>query len=112
MASASGPANILANASNVQIANSSFSIVQGDVHYHAEGSGRSSSEAAIWKALRAVPNFRKIYQDMLGKATKGTGMWLLKNEKFRIWLEADGDIKIFWGSGMRESSRFSGGGSH
>ena len=111
MASAGEPAHLFPSAHNVQIMGGIFNAVQGGIHYHAVGSGSSSSEAAIWRALRAVPNFRKIYQDMLDKATKGTGMWLLKNEKFRIWLEANGDIKIFWGSGMRESSHFSGGGS-
>ena len=102
MASAGGPANILANAHNVQITGGALTIVQGDVHNHPEGRGTSEIEVAIWKSLQAVPNFRKIFQDMLGKATEGTGIWLLKNEKFRIWLKANGNIKIFWGSGMRE----------
>jgi hypothetical protein len=51
--------------------------------------------------LQLVPNFRRIYQDMLSKATAGTGLWLLKGKTFRIWLEPNGVIKIFWGSGMR-----------
>jgi hypothetical protein len=38
---------------------------------------------------------------MLSKATAGTRVWLLKGGKFRLWLEPNGDIKIFWGSGMR-----------
>jgi hypothetical protein len=70
------------------------------VHHHGY---RSTSEDAILTALKAIPNFRKIYQDMLSKATQGTGAWLLKNEMFRVWLEPNGDIKIFWGSGIRES---------
>jgi hypothetical protein len=53
--------------------------------------------------LQLIPNFRRIYQDMLSKATAGTGLWLLKGDKFRLWLEPNGDIKIFWGSGMRTS---------
>jgi hypothetical protein len=51
--------------------------------------------------LQSVPNFRRIYQDMLSKATAGTGVWLLKGDKFGLWLEPNGDIKILWGSGMR-----------
>ncbi|KAH6903022.1 hypothetical protein BKA70DRAFT_1155699, partial [Coprinopsis sp. MPI-PUGE-AT-0042] len=47
-----------------------------------------------------MPNFRKIYQDMLSKTTPGTGMWLVEGDKFRVWLEPNGDIKIFWGSGI------------
>ena len=100
----SGPANILANAHNVQITGGALSIVQGDVHNYYQGS--ASSASVIWQALQAVPNFRKIYLDMVSKATEGTGIWILKHEKFRIWLEPNGDIKIFWGSGMRESGDF------
>ncbi|KAH6903055.1 hypothetical protein BKA70DRAFT_1155716 [Coprinopsis sp. MPI-PUGE-AT-0042] len=37
---------------------------------------------------------------MMSKATAGTGMWLVKGDKFRVWLEPNGDIKIFWGSGI------------
>jgi hypothetical protein len=29
-------------------------------------------------------------------------MWLLRGDKFCIWLKPNGDIKIFWGSGIRE----------
>ncbi|KAH6874258.1 ankyrin repeat-containing domain protein [Coprinopsis sp. MPI-PUGE-AT-0042] len=36
----------------------------------------------------------------VSKATLGTGMWLVKGDKFRLWLEPNGDIKIFWGSGI------------
>ncbi|KAH6887858.1 hypothetical protein BKA70DRAFT_1332666 [Coprinopsis sp. MPI-PUGE-AT-0042] len=50
--------------------------------------------------LRAIPNFRKIHQDMLAKAAPGTGMWLLKSERFSLWLEPNGDLKILWGSGI------------
>ena len=101
MAPAGEPAHLFPNAHSVQIMGGTFNAVQGGIHYHGGGSGSSRSEAAVWRALRAVPNFRKIYQDMLGKATEGTGMWLLKNGKFRVWLKANGNIKIFWGSGIR-----------
>ena len=98
-------ASIISNTQNAQISGGVFSVIQGGTHYHIEGNGQSGSESLVWKILQAAPNFRKIYQDMLSKATEGTGMWLLKNEKFRIWLEANGGIKILWGSGMRESIR-------
>ncbi|KAH6902939.1 hypothetical protein BKA70DRAFT_1079825, partial [Coprinopsis sp. MPI-PUGE-AT-0042] len=45
-------------------------------------------------------NFRKIYLDMISKATPGTGMWLVKGDNFSLWLEPNGDIKILWGSGI------------
>ena len=91
--------NILSNARHVQISGGNFSIVGGDVqsYYH----NNSGSRDVIWAALQTIPNFRKIYQDMLGKATSGTGMWLLKSKNFSIWLNPSGDIKIYWGSGMR-----------
>ncbi|KAH6909863.1 ankyrin repeat-containing domain protein, partial [Coprinopsis sp. MPI-PUGE-AT-0042] len=38
--------------------------------------------------------------DVLSKATDGTGVWLLRNEKFLIWLDANGDLKILWGTGI------------
>ncbi|KAH6909872.1 hypothetical protein BKA70DRAFT_1041891, partial [Coprinopsis sp. MPI-PUGE-AT-0042] len=45
-------------------------------------------------------NLRKIHMDILSKATPGTGVWWLKTAKFLIWLEANGDIKILWGTGI------------
>ncbi|KAH6887857.1 hypothetical protein BKA70DRAFT_71692 [Coprinopsis sp. MPI-PUGE-AT-0042] len=50
--------------------------------------------------LQAIPNFCKIHQDMLAKATPGTGMWLLRGRRFSLWLEPNGDLKILWGSGI------------
>ncbi|KAH6906112.1 hypothetical protein BKA70DRAFT_453090 [Coprinopsis sp. MPI-PUGE-AT-0042] len=91
------------NAHDLQIADSTFTAIGGDfvhnhnVHYHYE---RPRDIRAI---LDSIPNFRNIYHDMLSKATEGTGMWLVKGDKFRVWLEPNGDIKIFWGSGIRES---------
>jgi hypothetical protein len=85
---------------DLQIVGSNLSVVGGDVHnhshYYAEG------VEGIWVALESVPNFRDIYYDILEKATDGTGMWLVKGDKFRVWLEPNGDIKIFWGYGIRE----------
>jgi hypothetical protein len=94
------------NAHDFQIANSTIAVAGRDynvvhnhnhnVHYH------SNLPLNILRAvLHSVPNFRRIYQDMLSKATTGTGVWLLKGDKFRLWLEPNGDIKILWGSGMR-----------
>ncbi|KAH6916230.1 hypothetical protein BKA70DRAFT_1395850 [Coprinopsis sp. MPI-PUGE-AT-0042] len=95
-----GGAQMLPNAHSLNIASSTFTAVGGDVvndhshHYHYE---RSRDIRAI---LESIPNFRNIYHDMLSKATLGTGMWLVKGDKFRLWLEPNGDIKIFWGSGI------------
>ncbi|KAH6901948.1 hypothetical protein BKA70DRAFT_677295 [Coprinopsis sp. MPI-PUGE-AT-0042] len=93
---------VVPSARDLQIVDSTLSVVGGDVvhndirnvHYHYERS------RDIWAILASIPNFRNIYQDMLSKATLGTGMWLVKGDRFRLWLEPNGDIKIFWGSGI------------
>jgi hypothetical protein len=98
------------DAHDLQIVNSNLTVAGGDiqnhshVHYHYEG------KRDIWAILQLVPNFRDIYHDMLEKITPKTGMWLVEGPKFRVWLEPNGNIKIFWGSGIRTSSCFQGGG--
>jgi hypothetical protein len=57
----------------------------------------------IWAILQLVPNFRDIYHDMLEKIALGTGVWLVKGDRFRVWLEPNGDVKILWASGIRKS---------
>jgi hypothetical protein len=96
---------IVHDAHDFQIINSTLSAAGRDVnnythshHYHYQ------HPKNIWAILHSIPNFRQIYQDMLSKATDGTGMWLLKGDKFRLWLDPNGDIKIFWGSGIRRCS--------
>jgi hypothetical protein len=95
---------LITSARDLQIVDSTLSVVGGNVvhdhsqHYHYE------RQKDIWAILRSIPNFRQIYLDALSKATEGTGLWLLKGEKFCVWLEANGDIKVFWGSGIREWS--------
>lgn len=70
-------------------------------HYNLPGVRRPSPKN-IEELMDLIPNFRQIYQDMLSKVTEGTGMWLLNDETFRIWIEPDGTIKILWGSGIRK----------
>ncbi|KAH6889067.1 ankyrin repeat-containing domain protein [Coprinopsis sp. MPI-PUGE-AT-0042] len=90
---------MLPNARDLQIVDSTLTIVGRDVnhnhsvHYHYE------RPRDIWAILESIPNFRNIYHDMLSNATQGTGMWLVKGDRFRVWLEPN-DIKIFWGSGI------------
>ncbi|KAH6909418.1 hypothetical protein BKA70DRAFT_1221671 [Coprinopsis sp. MPI-PUGE-AT-0042] len=75
-------------------------IVGGDNHVHTHVHYHDQPTAVIEAILRAVPNLRQIHQDTLAKATPGTGMWLLKSERFGLWLEANGNLKILWGSGI------------
>jgi hypothetical protein len=94
-----GATEVFSNAHHVQIAGSSVTVAGRDiVHNHHHPTPLTDK---LWAVLQLIPNFRKIYHDMLSKATEGTGLWLLKGDKFRIWIEPNGDIKIFWGSGMR-----------
>ncbi|KAH6889038.1 hypothetical protein BKA70DRAFT_1163664, partial [Coprinopsis sp. MPI-PUGE-AT-0042] len=91
---------MFSNANDLKIVDSNLTVFGGDVvhnhniHYHYE------RPRDMWAILQSIPNFRQIYHDMLSKATLGTGMWLVKGDKFRLWLEPNGDIKIFWGSGI------------
>lgn len=87
-------------ARDLQIVNSHLTVAGGDVH-HTEVYYHHEPKRDVWAILQAVPNFRDIYLDMLEKVTEGTGMWLIKGDKFRVWLESNSDIKIFWGSGIR-----------
>jgi hypothetical protein len=99
-----GTTALISGARDVQVMDSALTVVGGDLvhdhsqHYHYE------RKKDIWAILQLIPNFRQIYLDLLSKATEGTGMWLLEGDKFRVWLEPNGDIKIFWGSGIRKSS--------
>ncbi|KAH6889029.1 hypothetical protein BKA70DRAFT_1163656 [Coprinopsis sp. MPI-PUGE-AT-0042] len=92
-------AQMFSNARDLQIVDSTLTVagrdvVYSNIHYHHERT------RDIWAILKSIPNFRQIYQDMLSKATLGTGMWLVKGDKFCLWIEPNGDIKILWGSGI------------
>ncbi|KAH6887863.1 hypothetical protein BKA70DRAFT_1164372, partial [Coprinopsis sp. MPI-PUGE-AT-0042] len=88
---------LIQGTSQAQFNSGNFTVVGRDSHTHVHHHGSTVNLESI---LQAIPNFRKIHQDMLAKATPGTGMWLLKGEKFSLWLEANGDLKILWGSGI------------
>ncbi|KAH6876908.1 hypothetical protein BKA70DRAFT_1127813, partial [Coprinopsis sp. MPI-PUGE-AT-0042] len=45
-------------------------------------------------------NFRGIQIATLGRATPGTGLWIVECEMFRLWLDPDGWLRIMWGYGM------------
>jgi hypothetical protein len=99
-----GATDVFSNAHDFQIADSTVTVAGRDVvhnHNHSHHYYSEPPKNKLWEVLELVPNFRKIYHDMLSKATEGTGLWLLKGERFRVWLKPNGDIKIFWGSGMR-----------
>ncbi|KAH6909839.1 hypothetical protein BKA70DRAFT_1148398, partial [Coprinopsis sp. MPI-PUGE-AT-0042] len=64
-------------------------------HYHSY-----PDRVDITAVLGAIRNLRKVHLDVLSKATDGTGVWLLRNEKFLIWVDPNGDLKIMWGIGI------------
>ncbi|KAH6889023.1 hypothetical protein BKA70DRAFT_1541177 [Coprinopsis sp. MPI-PUGE-AT-0042] len=64
---------MFSNANDLKIEGSSLAVAGGDVvynniHYHYE------RPRDVWAILHSIPNFRQIYQDMLSKATKGSGL--------------------------------------
>jgi hypothetical protein len=63
----------------------------------------STSDFHVPYTLYSVPNFRGIQIATLGRATPGTGLWIVEFEQFRIWLDPEGWLRIMWGYGMRES---------
>ncbi|KAH6868954.1 hypothetical protein BKA70DRAFT_380995 [Coprinopsis sp. MPI-PUGE-AT-0042] len=66
-------------------------------HYHRVESANCHDMPSI---LESVPNFRGIQIATLGRATPGTGLWIVECETFRLWLDPDGWLRIMWGYGM------------
>ncbi|KAH6879584.1 hypothetical protein BKA70DRAFT_207428 [Coprinopsis sp. MPI-PUGE-AT-0042] len=66
-------------------------------HYHRV---EPDSEGGMPSILESVPNFRAIHIATLGRATPGTGLWIVECEKFRLWLDPEGWLRIMWGYGM------------
>ncbi|KAH6911841.1 hypothetical protein BKA70DRAFT_863385 [Coprinopsis sp. MPI-PUGE-AT-0042] len=79
---------------------------QGDVNlagrdFHVHNHYQSYPDRVdITAVLGAIRNLRKVHLDVLSKATDGTGVWLLRNEKFLVWLDPNGNLKILWGIGI------------
>ncbi|KAH6909906.1 hypothetical protein BKA70DRAFT_1221560 [Coprinopsis sp. MPI-PUGE-AT-0042] len=80
---------------------------EGDVNFAARDVtvqkyylGSFGGSLDIFGVLDSIRNLRKIHLDILSKATRGTGVWLLKTKKFLIWLDPNGNIKILWGTGI------------
>ncbi|KAH6904787.1 hypothetical protein BKA70DRAFT_519053 [Coprinopsis sp. MPI-PUGE-AT-0042] len=60
----------------------------------------SFSDDSIPDILKSVPNFRGIQIATLGRATPGTGLWIVECKMFRLWLDPEGRLRIMWGFGM------------
>ncbi|KAH6879575.1 hypothetical protein BKA70DRAFT_1474968 [Coprinopsis sp. MPI-PUGE-AT-0042] len=71
--------------------------VNNHIHYHRV---ESADDVDMPSILESVPNFRGIQIATLGRATPGTGLWIIECETFRLWLDPDGWLRIMWGYGM------------
>lgn len=83
---------ITTNQGDVVLAGGSVNIYHG---YLSPSTGLD-----ILSALRLVRNLRRIHLDILSRATPGTGVWFLKTDKYLIWLDLHGNVKILWGTGI------------
>ncbi|KAH6884336.1 hypothetical protein BKA70DRAFT_140159 [Coprinopsis sp. MPI-PUGE-AT-0042] len=99
---ASGGASFVNAAQGVHIAGGHFNVAGRDIHHHHHHHRHTyqTGTDTIRFLLRSIPNFRKIQMATLGRATPGTGEWILAWETFLIWLDSDEFLKILWGSGM------------
>ena len=78
-------------------------IVGGNFHVH-HNYVRQDAGQRILSALSLVRNLRRTHLDILSKATPGTGLWFLRTPMFLIWIDLNGNVKILWGTGIREST--------
>ena len=91
-------------AHGVTVAHGDFIQAGGDatvIHYHYPSDPKPKVDLLF--LLRLVRNLRQIQQDNFSKATPGTGVWILITKEFILWLDPSGDLKILWGTGIRES---------
>ena len=84
---------------NISLAGGNITSFQNNYYGQPEPTMNS-----IEDLLRLVPNLRKIHLDVLAKVTAGTAVWILKTRYFLLWLDPNGNLKILWGSGIREYS--------
>lgn len=66
-------------------------------HYHSY-----PDQVDITAVLGAIRNMRVVHSDNLSKATPGTGVWLFKTERFLMWVDLNGHLKILRGTGIRK----------
>ncbi|KAH6917863.1 hypothetical protein BKA70DRAFT_1245560 [Coprinopsis sp. MPI-PUGE-AT-0042] len=101
MASITGTPAVIQNIQNVQVCGAPLSITAGAVHNHVHHhhAGNASRFPPGWDH---VENYRQIQIATLGKATRGTGVWIRQMKTWGIWLDSDGFLKIMWGYGMRK----------
>ncbi|KAH6909814.1 hypothetical protein BKA70DRAFT_176867 [Coprinopsis sp. MPI-PUGE-AT-0042] len=92
-------APIMQQAHGVTTNNGDFNLAGRDLHVHKHYHSYPD-RVDITAILDGIRNLRKVHLDVLSKATEGTGVWLLRNEKFLIWLDPNGNLKIMWGIGI------------
>ena len=93
--------NISTNNGSVFLAGGNVTVQNQYFDNHQQSKPRTIDMAEV---LRMVSNLRKVYLDILSKATPGTAIWILKTDYFSLWLDPNGDLKVLWGSGIRKTS--------
>jgi hypothetical protein len=101
--SSSGTVVVNQQLQGISMNHGDFVLAGGNVHISHHHNYPTEPKVNILSVLRLVRNLRLIHLDVLSKATPGTGIWLLKTEKFILWLDLNGNLKILWGTGIRES---------
>ncbi|KAH6902666.1 hypothetical protein BKA70DRAFT_642103 [Coprinopsis sp. MPI-PUGE-AT-0042] len=99
-APAANSSTFMPGAHDAQLSNEgTINVVGGNVHnhYHAPHADIGSLLRALHRRL---PNFRKFQIDTLSKATLGTGLWLLADGMYQVWLDLNSGLVIFWTIGM------------
>ncbi|KAH6909892.1 hypothetical protein BKA70DRAFT_1148462, partial [Coprinopsis sp. MPI-PUGE-AT-0042] len=83
---------VMANHGDVNLAGRDIHVHK---HYHSY-----SDRVDITTVLDTIRNLRKVHLDVLSKVTPGTGAWLFKADKFLVWLDPNGNLKVLWGTGI------------
>ena len=83
----------------VQVIGGNLTISAGPVHHHEY---YISAEARTPALLEHISNFRDIQIATLGKATPGTGVWIFKWDRYILWLDPNGWLRIMCGFGLRK----------
>ncbi|KAH6867454.1 hypothetical protein BKA70DRAFT_404599 [Coprinopsis sp. MPI-PUGE-AT-0042] len=96
---ATGHHSINQNLQGVQVHGAPLNVVAGDmhnnIHYHF-----ATDTPRFPPGWELIENHRQIQIATLGRATRGTGMWVRQMGTWCIWLDPEGYLKIMWGYGM------------
>jgi hypothetical protein len=91
------------NLQGVHVSGAPLNVVGRDFHNHNDVHHHYAAESSRFPpGWDQIENHRRIQIATLGKATRGTGLWVREMGSWSIWLAPDGYIRIMWGYGMRK----------